>query len=259
MLVQMTVSLPLGSRCFHCEYDLRSLPQNVCPECGNAFDPQNPFTYIHPALLTRWRTKWLRRALRPPPLFDCLVIAAAAGFVIVRSSSPGWPYILLSSSITKDGLGPGFWVPFLFLLGLIPFVNFIRRGRARRKLRHLGLRYSMAHERRWPLMFGLSVILLAALAYPWPLWIRFAASLSDLQHVVAANQIRREPSRIGLFHVQKFRIYSSGVVLFVIERDHDQREHGIAFAPRHTSAPGYPYWNSRRLGGHWWITATGVP
>ena len=32
-------------RCLSCHYDLRNLPEHRCPECGRAFDPNDPRTY----------------------------------------------------------------------------------------------------------------------------------------------------------------------------------------------------------------------
>ncbi len=32
--------------CLGCQYDLRGLPERRCPECGRAFDPQDPATYL---------------------------------------------------------------------------------------------------------------------------------------------------------------------------------------------------------------------
>lgn len=37
---------PETMRCLGCGYDLRSLPENRCPECGRGFDPTNAATYV---------------------------------------------------------------------------------------------------------------------------------------------------------------------------------------------------------------------
>jgi len=33
-------------RCLGCGYDLRGLPENRCPECGRAFDPDDSTTFL---------------------------------------------------------------------------------------------------------------------------------------------------------------------------------------------------------------------
>jgi hypothetical protein len=40
------MALPETMYCLSCGYDLRGLPENRCPECGRAFDPNKPTTYI---------------------------------------------------------------------------------------------------------------------------------------------------------------------------------------------------------------------
>ncbi len=37
---------PTAMRCKACGYDLRSLPEHRCPECGRRFDPDNPRTFL---------------------------------------------------------------------------------------------------------------------------------------------------------------------------------------------------------------------
>lgn len=41
--------------CLQCGYDLRNLESHRCPECGRAFDPTKPSTYVNsPAVLGEW-------------------------------------------------------------------------------------------------------------------------------------------------------------------------------------------------------------
>jgi len=41
----MTETLPSVARCLGCGYELRGLPEPVCPECGRVFDPTDPTTF----------------------------------------------------------------------------------------------------------------------------------------------------------------------------------------------------------------------
>jgi hypothetical protein len=247
----MSAPPPVGSLCFHCGYDLRSLTTNICPECGNRFDPKDPATYVHPAFA--WQTRGLRRLLHPPPLFDCAVLVATAIFVVVRSSSPAWPNVLISSSIRKEGLGSSFWLTFLVLLALAPVATSIRRRLAHQRFAELKLRYTGPTNHRQAIMMVCSLIILATLLYPWPFWIRFAASYPALQNAVAIEQPPKQPKWVGWFYVRNIRSYPSGVVFFAIEGSYE-REYGVTFA-RHGDAPGRPYWRNRRLWGNWFLTA----
>ncbi len=50
--IALASSLPDTAVCLHCGYSLRGLPDNVCPECGRAFDPAEPRSY--------WDSTWPR-------------------------------------------------------------------------------------------------------------------------------------------------------------------------------------------------------
>lgn len=84
----MTTELPRTATCLHCSYPLRGLPENVCPECGHAFDPTDPTTYLpkpRAGRLRRWAPRLLtgvliitllyafapRRVMRGSAVFTC--------------------------------------------------------------------------------------------------------------------------------------------------------------------------------------------
>ncbi len=62
--------------CLGCEYDLRGLPEPRCPECGRAFDPQNPKTF-------------LKAPVRPTP-YSVLVLLWIAPLVLGASLFAGF-------------------------------------------------------------------------------------------------------------------------------------------------------------------------
>ena len=52
--------------CRKCHYDLHALPPDArrCPECGHAFDPRAPATYLHtPPTPPRWWERVLQLVL----------------------------------------------------------------------------------------------------------------------------------------------------------------------------------------------------
>jgi len=60
--------------CRRCGYALVGLPENRCPECGRAFDPANPKSYL--ANSRQWtRRRWLRRILLAGVCLAALAVA----------------------------------------------------------------------------------------------------------------------------------------------------------------------------------------
>lgn len=79
----MTVAVPDTARCLHCGYALRGLPEAVCPECGQAFDPERPETYQD---LARGCTP---KPLPPPSLTGVATLCALALVVLAVRLGPG--------------------------------------------------------------------------------------------------------------------------------------------------------------------------
>lgn len=52
--------MPLSAACKGCGYLLRDLGNNVCPECGRAFDPADAATYVANPTVDRWRRRLVR-------------------------------------------------------------------------------------------------------------------------------------------------------------------------------------------------------
>jgi len=74
--------LPADARCVGCDYLLRGLSQNRCPECGREFDPGNPKTFVVGPRLG-WLGKQLLAGVRWPTLGLCgvgvVLLAWASG------------------------------------------------------------------------------------------------------------------------------------------------------------------------------------
>ncbi len=62
----MPAQLPDNARCLQCDYLLRGLNENKCPECGANFDPANPTTYREPQIPAHIY-RWVRPASRIVP------------------------------------------------------------------------------------------------------------------------------------------------------------------------------------------------
>ena len=86
-------------RCHDCAYDLRGLAEHRCPECGRAFNPATPKTFLRKPVRARWRfmlalasiplmmappiliqTVWMRNV--PPWTYPLWPISIMSGFVM---------------------------------------------------------------------------------------------------------------------------------------------------------------------------------
>jgi rRNA maturation protein Nop10 len=64
--------------CRACNFDLRGLTSNVCPECGRAFDPTHPATF-----LWRPRSRWPRLLLRIGAGVALVLLLSCVGAIAV--------------------------------------------------------------------------------------------------------------------------------------------------------------------------------
>ncbi len=73
--------------CISCNFDLRGLPGNTCPECGSAFDPADPATFLNALTSPFWRIAKRIFAVAAI-LFVCAIIAFGVLFFIgVRTAT----------------------------------------------------------------------------------------------------------------------------------------------------------------------------
>lgn len=63
--------------CLTCHYDLAHLAENRCPECGRAFDPADPNTFLHnrSAQRGRWTPLGIGLAFIVGPVIMMFLIA----------------------------------------------------------------------------------------------------------------------------------------------------------------------------------------
>ena len=77
--------LPVQAHCITCGYQLNGVVGSKCPECGRAFDPRDPDTWIARTTLGRF-SRWLKR---PPGLADLALTAAASLVTLYAYAPPG--------------------------------------------------------------------------------------------------------------------------------------------------------------------------
>lgn len=233
-------SVPDGAVCLQCGYSLRGLPEAVCPECGETFDPADPTTFKEMTL-----SPWWYRAARPPKAGARTVMILLTVALLLDISSPG-------SSVDFAVLC--FTVPAVGITIVVLLVDYCVRLLAVRKVRVAGaMQMDPDHQRRhrwhWRVLPLCLALILAALVYPWPAWIRFHLSRPAFEAVVAREDKCRRAEVVGLYRATWER-HSDGVVFFKTGEGLLRAE-GFLYRPTNRPMqdsaliPGYP------LGKRW--------
>ena len=85
-----------GALCLGCNYPLRGLRDNRCPECGRRFDPDDPWTMN----IGRPMPPLVRRLISPPARPAWIVFFLAIGAILWGTAwLPGGPFVLLGGMV----------------------------------------------------------------------------------------------------------------------------------------------------------------
>ncbi len=221
--------LPDTAVCLHCGYALRGLPDNVCPECGGAFDPVDPFTYLAPE--HGW-TAGAQRLAQGPGGLELLAILSGTLVILWPIFWSPYSWAAVGVAYLPEHLGNPieFFVfllspPFSWIwLPLTCSVAWCSRLRKIRSFRRLG--YNIASPQltspRWLALPICVALILSVLIYPWPLLLRFNVSRPFINQVVQQAKSTGKPvtnREAGLFWIRRAVILGDGRVKIEI-RDH---------------------------------------
>jgi hypothetical protein len=225
--------------CLDCNYPLRGLIENRCPECGRAFDPADPRSFNNSSRALTW--------------FDRKLLAPT-----------GWPTFsliaLVCSGLLFLALDPGIYYMgcYIFLSGLcyavIAFILMIRRASRDSVLPASMPRANDKLRRRCGHLFALVMCLLVLFRVPMCIGFLFAKPgldrlVADLHNGKATMPI--PPTRVGPYVVSTNGYGGDDTFFFhLIGRDG-----GFAYCP--TKGPG-GYYNTGNHGHligdwYWWI------
>ncbi len=165
----MLRAVPDTACCLVCEYPLRGLPTSVCPECGRAFDPSNPKTFrIGP------RPPWWQQWANPPGVWHAVLTVAVSLILLDGRSRPAgamgnfvsaWCCIVLTAA------------PILLATYSLHAAAVLVCRSSTAVEPHTGPR----HRLRWIVLPVCLALVLSALPWNWPLFVRFACSRSAME------------------------------------------------------------------------------
>jgi hypothetical protein len=220
------------AQCLGCNYPLRGLPENRCPECGRVFDPNNRATMNLGRPISAAARFW-----QNPPGWPLNIATAAVAFLLLYSYRfPG-----------HDFLEETPWACASVLVGIVWLVRlftFLAVGAyyRRRTIPLFGLRWAAA-----PLIVGVAFLLYKL---DVPMHVAFWISRPAMQQL--ADQVIRNPNNppktasVGLYTAENIEAFPTGM-RFIVRYRFMFGADGFQYCPA-TQPTGLGY---RHLTGSW--------
>lgn len=179
---------PVTSWCLGCDYPLKGLTENRCPECGRVFDPGHPDTMRTaqtPGKIARWLMqppKW------PSHSFTCL----AALIMVASAAAPeGYFALTLISAYIWIVLLPGWFLRAL----ACAFLRFRSRDKTKR---------SVGDQMRWLCIPAIFILTIALAVSSIPLTCAFVISRPAMNSL--ARSVMSNPARV---HARSGLVFST--------------------------------------------------
>ena len=188
----MTSTFNKSANCLNCGYQLHGLPDPTCPECGRAFDFDDPSTYDSSDSPARWR-----KFAKPPSGIECTILCVYSLINIAAFSGParieglGASLLLITGSL--------FWPSMIAIYLKRVWACYRDRNRARHEC------VKQIRRRRWFVLPLCVLLLFSMLVYPWPLMIRFKLSQNAFNDALKYYQAGKFAGNqwIGLYYVER--------------------------------------------------------
>lgn len=217
-------SFPPEARCLRCGYRLFALPDQVCPECGRRFSPDDSSTFTLPG---QWRWPHIPE---PPPGWHLAIALPLTIAYIWWSSVPGGLYASLSSRICL-------FLPVAFGAFAILVFEYIARAYAiwhERRVMPEGKAPGYKPVRRWLGVPLCGLVILSAMFSSWPLRARFNFAQAHFENALNLYRAGAAPQSLlgkcGLFDVIYIHPFSDGR-LFFQTGDSGLDKVGILYSP----------------------------
>jgi hypothetical protein len=199
--------LPDDAQCFRCRYLLRGLIDNICPECGFAFDPTNPESYVSPSRPVKRNDFGRTPKPFPPGKTANRILLVNVVALLIDFSNPG-----------QTSLASCVW-----LVAALITVSYFAIWWVSRLTSWLFVKDTPDEPprepiRKWAMIPLLLFILMTNALFPWPAYIRFQLGKSAFESA-AKTQTRinsRAPQRIGLHVVRRTHVEPNGDMFFEV-------------------------------------------
>lgn len=237
----LTNGLPPEAACLRCGYLLRGLSGTCCPECGGIFDPADPSTFA-PHVKSPTFYRWSK----PPPFLHFVgIIALTSATLYTRSFPNGRILYWLLDNCLAFMVGAVLILLIvadygLRLLAISRWSEVLSRGEETTR---------PASRMPWLVTPVCLVLLVSAIADPWPLRLRFQLSMSALDQTVRdvhVGKVPTLPAWIGLYRIHEINEFDSGAVFFKLVKDPFRRfgfhYHPQAFAASKPNTVLSPFW-----------------
>ena len=183
----MSKTVPQIERfCISCKHSLRGISSRRCPECGRAFDPNDPRTTAPNTTYKLW-----------------LVLEAACRFLICASG------FLVALSFIVSMVGTGRMLIWMLAFLVSPVLLFLLL---------VIMLPCVALSRRYRISGVVLLALLTSIVWTdWPLYISFAFHKSAMNKLAAqamAGEVVVTPQRVGMFRFHNIKHLPNGNVGF---------------------------------------------
>jgi hypothetical protein len=229
-------SLPDTAVCLHCGYSLRGLPEDVCPECGMAFDPDDTSTWRdaskpEPSFLQTDISPWLFGWPGPPSSPALTIIATACASAVTVDSSLRYYFY---PSNEPNLLRAAFCLASIYLL-----IKFMSNMRARQERNTSAPRSrETPHRARWiALLAGVAILGLSYSNHLGIVELRLHLSRNALDAKAAAvrtsGRADNTPQWVGFLYFDRIGLLSDGTVKFELRRAGREGTIALTHNPNH--------------------------
>ncbi|MCA9249888.1 MAG: hypothetical protein KDA54_02030 [Phycisphaerales bacterium] len=199
--------LPDDAQCFRCGYLLRGLIDNICPECGFAFDPTNPESYVSPSRPVKRNVFGRTPKPFPPGKIATRILLVMVIALLIDFSNPG-----------QASLDACIWQVAAIFTVFCFAVSWFTRLVSWLIIKGTPEAPPREPFRKWALIPLLLFLLMTNWLYPWAAYVRFQMSKSAFESAAKKQTkiVSGSPQRIGLYVVRWTRVEPNGDMFFEV-------------------------------------------